>query len=121
MLITSVLRVGAVALTLSLCSCDAGPDEANATPPGTVATSTAALNADPTFHESVRALTAKTPGSIERSAGPNPGSTLLTIHHGNAEVVVGTVNADGSTTKRCVSSPAEADAPVAAAPKRADR
>jgi hypothetical protein len=60
--------------------------------------------------ESVRQLSSRAPQNREESEGPTPGSRLVRIRDGFAEVLVGRANPDGTVSTRCVDSAEAAEA-----------
>jgi hypothetical protein len=107
-------------LSLAFAACSANvPDQpalaASNVPPGRVAT---ALRANDVA-ESVRQLSSRARENREESAGPTPGSRLVRIRDGFAEVLVGRANPDGTVSTRCVDSGEAADAFLNEAPSSA--
>jgi hypothetical protein len=98
-------------LSLAFAACSANaPDQpalsASKLPLGRAST---ALRAND-VPESVRQLSSRAPENREESAGPTPGSRLVRIRDGFAEVLVGRANPDGTVSTRCVDSGEAADA-----------
>jgi hypothetical protein len=59
---------------------------------------------------SIRMLTSRAQENLEASPGHRPGTQLVRIREGFAEVVLAKTNADGTVSTRCVDSPEGADA-----------
>ncbi len=103
-----VFRCAPLALLIFASSCVSEGD-------APVAKDTQALSAQPTVEQSVRALTARGEGTVERSTTPS-GATITTVREGNAEVLLARKNSDGTVSTRCISSSTEAEAFLNAAP-----
>jgi hypothetical protein len=72
--------------------------------------SASAVAATGDLRGSIRLLTSREPGNLEIAKGRLPGSQLVRIREGYAEVVLAKTNPDGTVSTRCVDSPEGADA-----------
>jgi hypothetical protein len=97
-------------LLFLLAACSANAPTSVAPPALKASSSASALASTGDLRGSIRLLTSRAPTNLEVSKGPHPGSQLVRIREGYAEVVLAKTNADGTVSTRCVDSPEGADA-----------
>ncbi len=116
MLITPLSRAALAAFSLVVAGCAVEGDPEAAAP----VVDHAPLSAlRPTVRDSIRALTANGPETLEQMTGPS-GAMLTVVREGHAEVLVAKKNADGSVSRRCVGSALEADAFLGEGPSKVE-
>jgi hypothetical protein len=104
-------RPTALPILLSLLAgCSANAPTSLAPPAVKAAGSASALAVAGDLRGSVRLLTSRAPENLLVSEGRLPGSRLVRVQEGYAEVVLAKTNADGTVSTRCVDSPEGADA-----------
>lgn len=104
-------RPTALPILLSLlAACSANAPTSPAPPAVEAAGSASALSVAGDLRGSIRLLTAREPGNLEVTKGRLPGSQLVRIREGYAQVILAKTNPDGTVSTRCVDSPEGADA-----------
>jgi hypothetical protein len=104
-------RLSALPILLCLLAACSANTPTPVAPPAVKAPGGAATLAVPgDLRGSIRLLTAREPGSLEVSKGRLPGSQVVRIRDGYAEVLLAKTNPDGTVSTGCVDSAEGAEA-----------